>query len=103
MAATPLQFLRHFPIGSVAASADVHFVLREGQNGNNPDHHGHVKEVQGHVEASQKQGDADVGEAPRPGEEQQDGGTEGGEPGVQRQRRQEEGHRCLALGYYLKK
>lgn len=85
---------------------------REGQNGHRPDHKGQVKEVNSHVEAAQQQGGADGEEAPRPGQEEQEGVVEaaqdegrggqdesdqrGGQPGVQRQRGHEERHDRLA-------
>lgn len=62
-----------------------------------------MKQVQGYVETRQKEGDTDVGNAPGPGEEEQQGVMKaaedqsrdrqdkseqrGGGPGVQRQRR----------------
>lgn len=71
------------------------------------------------METGQKQGDADAGETPGPGQEEQQGVIEGGEdesrdghdepeehggePGVQRQRRQEDRHSCLTHGYCLER
>lgn len=88
------------------------------KNGHNPNHQNQVKQVQRYTETSQQQGGTDAGHAPRPGQEQQQGVMEGAEdesgdgqdesdqrgdqPGVQRQRRQEERHRCLAHGRCLK-
>lgn len=94
-------------------------VARGGPNGCGGHHHGQMEHVQGNAEARQQEGDADAEEGPRPRQEQQqqgviDGGEEesregqdepeqrGGEPGVQRQRGQEEGRRRLTCRYCLK-
>lgn len=91
-----LLLVQHFLTGGVTV---CHFVLCQGQNGQNPNHQSHVEQVQGYMETRQKQGDTDVGNTPRPGQEQQQGAEDksrdrqdeseqrGGEPGGQRQRR----------------
>lgn len=71
------------------------------------------------METRQKQGGADAGDTPGPGQEEQQGVIEGGEdesrngqdepeehggePGVQRQRRQEDRHCGLTHGYCLER
>lgn len=93
-------------------------VARHGQNGHDGERHGQMEQVQSDTKAGQDEGDADAEKGPRPRQEQQqgviDGGEEeiregegepeqrGGEPGVQRQRRQEEIRRRLARSYRLK-
>lgn len=113
-----LQFLllvKHSLIGGVAVS---HFMSCERQNGHDADQQGQVDQVQGDMETRQQQGHGNTNDAPRPGEEEQQGVREGAEdqsrngqdeseqrgaePGVQRQRRQQERHCCLAQGCCLK-
>lgn len=76
-----------------------------------------MEQVQGHTEARQQQGGADGGDTPGPGQQEQQGVIEGGEdeswerqhesqecggePGVQRQRGQEEGRCGPANGHGL--
>lgn len=95
-----LVLVQHFLTGGVTA---CHFVLCQGQNGQDPKDYSHVEQVHSYMETCQKQGDADVGNTPRPCQEQQQGVMEGaedksrdrqneseqrgGEPGGQRQRR----------------
>lgn len=74
------------------------------QNDHGADHQRQVQQIQGHTEARQEQGGGDSGDAPGPGQQEQQGVVErgedesrerqheseerGGEPGVQRQRGQ---------------
>lgn len=98
--------------------ANGHFVPHQGQDGHNPNHQSQMKQVQGYMETHQKEGDTDVSNAPKANQEQQHGVMEGaedeswdrqdeleqrgGEPGVQRQRRQEDRHHRLTRGQNLK-
>lgn len=109
-----LMLLRHFLTAGVTFR---HFALREDQNGHNADHQGQVKKVQGYMQTGEQQGDGDGGDAPRPNQTEQQGVMEdaedeprdgqdesdqcGGQPGVERQRRQEESHCSLAHGRCL--
>lgn len=94
-------------------------VARGGPSGHGGHRHGQMEHVQGDAEARHQEGDADAEEGPRPRQEQQQqrvigGGEEesregqdepeqgGGEPGVQRQRGQEEGRRRLTCRHCLK-
>lgn len=87
------------------------------QGGHDGDRRGQVEQVQGDAEARQQEGEADAEEGPGPRQEQQhgvmDGGEEearerqdqpeqrGGEPGVERQGRQEERRRRLTRRHRL--
>ncbi|TNN78729.1 hypothetical protein EYF80_010899 [Liparis tanakae] len=96
-----------------------HFALRKDQNArHHPDHQGQVEQVYGDAEARQPQRGADGGDAPRPDQEQQEQrvmqGTEdqsrdgqdepqqrGRQPGVQRQRGQQQPRSRPARGHGL--
>lgn len=95
-----------------------HFVLRKDQNGHHHDHQGQVEQVHGDAEARQQQRGADGGDTPRPDQEQQeqrvmqgaedqsrDGQGEsqqcGRQPGVERQRGQEQRRSRPARGHGL--
>ena len=88
-----------------------HFVPCEDQNGHRPDHQGQVEQIKGYTEACQQQGETERGNAPGQGHDEEEGVVEGAQekgrgreeepdqhgeqPGVDRQRRQEERDRCL--------
>lgn len=71
-----LLLIDHFLIGPITVS---HFVTHEDQNGNHSNPQAQMKQVQGDMEASEQQGDAHSGNAPGPGQEEQEGVIEGAE------------------------
>lgn len=113
---TTFQFF--LPIQLSLGAAVSRAVLYERQNGHSPKNQGHVKQVKGNVKTGERHGDTESEETPRPGKEQQEAVVQraeeeiwerqeeskqrGGEPGVQGERRDEEGHGCLTPGRSLK-
>lgn len=106
--------------GSFVTGCGIHSrpVARHSQDGHDADHHSQMEQVESNAKARQEEGDTDAEHGPRPGQEQQqgvmDGGEEegrerqdepehrGGEPRVQRQRRQEERRHSLTCRRRLK-